>query len=183
MWKTSTLSSGDFLSLCACENVTPLPLCPGDINCPPEPPTGHSLIRLQLPYQLAKHAQLRSQHQPMSSSYPPSNVSLMFFLTWPPAALSVHPMRPPSPWRFHYLRWPARFSVLLLAARRGCSGLHDKCVATAVSTSTRDPRAVIRDQILHARREMQTEKLEGGTTSDGQTHTVKQLFPAGRRKG
>lgn len=146
MRKTSTLLSGHFLSLCAGENVIPLPLCPRDIDCPPEQPTGHPLIRLQLPYQLAKHAQLRSQHQPMSSSYPPSDVSLMFFLTCPPAALWVHPMHPPSPWRFHYLRWPARFSVLLLAARRGCSGLHDKYVATAVSTSTKEPRAMIRDQ-------------------------------------
>lgn len=109
MRKTSTLLSGHFLSLCAGENVIPLPLCPRDIDCPPEQPTGHPLIRLQLPYQLAKHAQLRSQHQPMSSSYPPSDVSLMFFLTCPPAALWVHPMHPPSPWRFHYLRWPARF--------------------------------------------------------------------------
>lgn len=79
MQKISTLSSGGFLSLCACEYVIPLPLCPGDIDCPPAQPTGRSLIRLQPPYQLAKHAQLRSQHQPTSSSYPPSNISLMVF--------------------------------------------------------------------------------------------------------
>lgn len=34
--KTFTLSSGGFLPLCACKDVVPLPLCPGDTDCPPE---------------------------------------------------------------------------------------------------------------------------------------------------
>lgn len=219
MQKTSTLSSGGFLSLCACEYVIPLPLCPGDIDCPPAQPTGRSLIRLQPPYQLAKHAQLKSQHQPTSSSYPRSNISLMvFFLrdclprfrskvlvgTWArfkerkqsKSSLQLGPA--PSKIRLPELRgdrgthdcprgiticcgqrgFPCRW-----AARRGCSWLHDKYVATAVSTYAKEPRATIRDWNSSRQTGDADRKAGGGTTSDGQTHTVKQLFPTGRRKG
>lgn len=38
-----------------------------------------------------------------------------------------------------------RLPRLCWAAHRGCSRLHDKDVATAVSTHTKEPRDVIRD--------------------------------------